>query len=289
MVKQKLIYKEPWQLMAERWKKYSTPPARPTKGDLVAYKKFIKQAAKGKRRPKVLVMGATPELRDLLYELKCEVTIIDVFAEMIKAMSALRKHQNAKEKIIVSDWIDNPLASDYFDVIIGDVVLENLPWDKHKSFLQGIARMLKPGGYFISRFFLIPDGYKPITMENFLKECKNFLPKHKNSALEMIFAAYRVIYDRKHKLFDLRILKNKIKKYWRKNKFVHPDKKIEYILNLAWEIWKPMEKVYATDFEKNIAKFVSQYFSIEEKGFFTEVFWSEAAKLVPIWSCRVKK
>ncbi|MDD4902053.1 MAG: class I SAM-dependent methyltransferase [Patescibacteria group bacterium] len=289
MAKQKLIYKEPWQLMAERWEKYNTNPGRPTKGDLAAYKKFIKQAVRGKKKPRALVMGATPELRDLLYELKCEVTIIDAIEVMVKAMNGLRKYKEAKEKIVISDWIDNPLAAGYFDVIVGDIVLANIPREKQNDLLRGVARMLKPGGYFVSRFYVLPDKYKPITIEKFLEECEKNLPKHDNSAMEMLYASYLIIPNAKNKLLNMATLNRGIKKYWQKNKFVHPNPKMEYILNFMWETWKPMKKAWVADLEKDVAKLVSRYFTIKEKGFFTDVFWPEAAKIVPIWSCQVKK
>ncbi len=289
MIKQKLIYKEPWQVMAERWEKYYTEPGRPTKGDLAAYRKFIKQAIKGKNQPRVLVLGATPELRDLLYELKCEVTIIDAAAAMVQAMTGLKKHRSAPEKVVISDWIDNPLKADYFDVIVGDIILANIPRQKQPEFLRGLARMLKPGGYFISRFFVAPDKFEPLPLDKFLAECKKFLPKHRNSAMEMIFAAYKTIFDTKKRLFDLAAFKNGLKKYWRCDKFVYPDQKINYFINFAWETWQPMEKAWAIDFEKDVAKLVSRYFVIKAKGYFSDVFWKEAGKAMPLWFCRVKK
>jgi len=42
------------------WSFYG-PPARPSKEDLLYFEKFIHQTIKNKKRPKILILGATPE------------------------------------------------------------------------------------------------------------------------------------------------------------------------------------------------------------------------------------
>ena len=120
-----------------------------------------------------MVLGATPELRDLLYELKCEVTIIDAAAAMVQAMTGLKKHRSAPEKVVISDWIDNPRKADYFDVIVGDIILANIPRQKQPEFLRGLARMLKPGGHFISRL-LLRINLNRFRLINFWPNAKSF-------------------------------------------------------------------------------------------------------------------
>ena len=88
-MKNKLL--EPWKELAGRWKKYYTPPGQPSKDDQKTYLKYIKEVLKNKKEPKVLILGATPELRDLLAKTRAEVTIIDILMEMISAMSQLTK------------------------------------------------------------------------------------------------------------------------------------------------------------------------------------------------------
>lgn len=49
----------------------------PRQNDLKIYEKFLKQAIKNKKDPKALILGATPELRDLCLKHKCETMAID--------------------------------------------------------------------------------------------------------------------------------------------------------------------------------------------------------------------
>lgn len=79
-------FAEPWKEFASRWQKYYTPPGRPSRAAIKVYKDYTRKAIKGIKNPKVLVLGSTPELRDLPHELKAEVTLIDINLEMILAI-----------------------------------------------------------------------------------------------------------------------------------------------------------------------------------------------------------
>ncbi len=148
-------YLKPWKDLAERWKKW-TPPLSPSKEAISVYKKFIIKSITGlKRKPRALVLGATPQLRDLLFELNFEVTIIDVSMKMILAMSELTKHKNPDEVIVKSDWMKMPLTSDYYDIVVGDIILGNVPQNKQVKFLKEIQRVLKKKGYWITRMIVV--------------------------------------------------------------------------------------------------------------------------------------
>jgi len=78
-------------------------PSRPFLGDICIYDKFIRQEIKKEKLFKVLILGATSELRDLLskyclsdYNLK--VFLLDINPEMIKAMDSLVGIKNKQEK-----------------------------------------------------------------------------------------------------------------------------------------------------------------------------------------------
>jgi hypothetical protein len=96
----------PWKRMAQRWKKYYTPPGRPSEAAIRFYRKFAQLAfrrLKGKR-PRVLILGSTPELRDLMFELKADVTTVDFNKDMISGLRAHMRHKGlAKEKHIIAN------------------------------------------------------------------------------------------------------------------------------------------------------------------------------------------
>lgn len=146
------------QSVSKKWKFYKIP-ARPSRGDVKVYEKLFSGAIKGKKNSKVLILGSTPELRDLAHKYKTEVTIIDISLEMMMAMRQFMKYKDEteKESWVKSGWLKNPLDSEYFDVILGDFVNENIPFNLHKEFYKELARLLKKNGYFITRVMHCPS------------------------------------------------------------------------------------------------------------------------------------
>lgn len=148
-------FSQPWKKWAETWKKMK-PPTRPGRKNLQDYKKFLNQAISGKRHPKALLFGATPELRDLLAQYpNIEIVVVDINFEMILAMTELMKHKNkARHEVwLKADWLKAPLREKYFDVLLGDLILENLPKERQAQLFQKAHLLLTKGGYFITRFF----------------------------------------------------------------------------------------------------------------------------------------
>ena len=76
-----------WADSAARWP-FMGPPWRPSAGDVCIYRRFAATTGGGS----ILVLGATPELRDLAAELATggnKPVVIDHSIDMLKAMSAL--------------------------------------------------------------------------------------------------------------------------------------------------------------------------------------------------------
>ena len=65
MEKTKKSQSKEWKKIASVWKDILSP-SRPSLGDIRIYDKFIKQEIKKRKLLKALILGATPELRDLL-------------------------------------------------------------------------------------------------------------------------------------------------------------------------------------------------------------------------------
>jgi len=147
-------FNEPWFEFAKTWKK-TYPPARPSQKNILDYEKFLKEAVKSKKKEiKILLLGSTPELRDLFAKYKnIEVTLVDVNMDMILAMTELMEKKARNEIWIKSSWLTVPVSHNYYDAVFGDYVTGNLPRKKLASLFEKIETILKPGGYFITRFF----------------------------------------------------------------------------------------------------------------------------------------
>lgn len=145
-----------WKEYAKTWANY-TPPARPAKSDILVIGQHVKEfIAHNHRTPKVMILGATPEFRDLLADYDAFVTLVDINPEMKMAMDLLVTKPNPQEIFVKSDWLslDQKLAKESFDIAIGDFVTNNIDYLNRHKFLSNIRTVLKPNGYFISRDYV---------------------------------------------------------------------------------------------------------------------------------------
>lgn len=152
----------------QRTRKRSNYVAAPSasKGTMRIYEELLKKAVKGKKNFKGCVLGATPETRDMVLKLGGELTTIDISWEMIQKCSALMKHASSdKEVVVKSSWLDSPLASNYFDVILGDGVSNNIHIKDQGRFFKELNRMLKKTGRLILREGVLAPGRSNRTIE----------------------------------------------------------------------------------------------------------------------------
>ena len=100
---------------------------------------------------KALVLGATPELRDLLAAVGAEVTVVDSNDVMVQAMTRLRRTATP-ETTVVADWLEFlPTTPASFDLILSDFTQGNIEPSDQVRFYECIAHALTPKGLFIDR------------------------------------------------------------------------------------------------------------------------------------------
>lgn len=137
-----LVTKESWQILA--------PPFRPSKEEIVIYKKELQKIPKVKH---ILVLGATPELRDLVASLELgRYVVADQSEKMLTTMSQLLHVADPLEEIWVKgNWTTLSLKQGFFDAIIGDLVLRQLLPEEQSAFLSIIKKLLTQDGVFVTR------------------------------------------------------------------------------------------------------------------------------------------
>ena len=143
---------EPWRIIADMWNTYFTSPSRVSPDEAKKYNEWLKEINK----KKALVLGVTPEIREALIELDYEITCIDINPEMAKAMDSVLKVKSQKEIMIIENWLNNTLKDNSFDIVLGDAVLPNVPWEQREKLMSEVSRVLKPEGLFITRAFCVP-------------------------------------------------------------------------------------------------------------------------------------
>ncbi len=152
------------------WKYYKSP-ARPSTSDLRFIKKKIK--SKGKNA-KILILGATPEYRNMCGQLKLPVTLIDFSKKNYQYLKRAVKNK-PKEKFVQGDWLKTVL-DEKFDIILADNVINMIKKKDINKLFSNVSKMLKGGGYFMPRNYVRDKGEK-YTGENSIKEYRREYPK----------------------------------------------------------------------------------------------------------------
>ena len=289
MAKSYSKYSGPWKGFAKRWDEYYTAPGRPTKDEIRIFLYYIKKAGillgtkKRQKKLKALVLGATPELRDMLAKLKADVSLIDMSKYMIREMTKLRKIKS-KERKYVGNWLKMPFANETFDLVVGDLAQGNIPKSKKDDFFREISRVLKKNGYFIQRIFHIAKNLKHENPDKILKKYSR-LKYTKKLHMELFMDLLYNTYNRKTNITDTAIIKRWIQKYMcAEGKFNHPNKKINKLLERAYVMWQPFEKKWCTFPEKDIAKMLGEYFIIVDNSVRTKSH--RAGETFRIWSLK---
>ncbi|MBU1694253.1 MAG: hypothetical protein KJ726_09105 [Verrucomicrobia bacterium] len=129
------------QYASNKWK----PPVsiRPTRELLEVYDRWIARTAE-RRGARMLILGSTPELRDLalahgLVPVSCDHS--PVIWESMKALMT----QRGPEEFLQVNWLEIPEAHPY-DLVAGDGSLVMLRPDQIEPMLLKIAKLLAPTG-----------------------------------------------------------------------------------------------------------------------------------------------
>lgn len=150
--------KSEWKKLAKTWAALK-PPWKPSNERIKIYHEIIKKHVK---RKEALLLGATPEIRDLLAKLKMKVTILDISPSMIRAMTSLKKKKN-EENIVIGNWLTTKLDKKY-NLVIGDSVVNNLSLKQVNRFFQQVKGFLKDDGIFICQIAVIAKPLEKISI-----------------------------------------------------------------------------------------------------------------------------
>jgi len=156
MSKKNLKDYQSWSELIERQMARKEHPATPSSSGeiLFLFKKYFKEAVGRKRRAKVIVLGATPELRDIALGNNCEVITIDLSLEQILKMGELMKNKNHPNEIVIrGNWLKmaDILKNQNFDLIIGDCCFINLSLKGQEKLAEVCQKLLKKDGCLLIR------------------------------------------------------------------------------------------------------------------------------------------
>lgn len=137
-----------WEERASIWQPDGLSPWRPSQGDLALYEKL----GADKLRGQVLILGATPELRDLVSRYCKKCLLADMSPSMIWRMTSLLKRADpANETWIKADWCELPLPENYLDLVIGDMPWTVIAVQEQEKLRDKITSVLRADGLLITR------------------------------------------------------------------------------------------------------------------------------------------
>ncbi|MBU1178222.1 class I SAM-dependent methyltransferase [Patescibacteria group bacterium] len=151
--------KSQWRQFAQQWALYG-PPQRPSRSEVGVFSQLLKDLP---AHSKGLVLGSTPELRDLLHDHGLEVTVVDIQPLVIKILRDFMENKDRSENEVEASWLDTPFVSQKFNVIVGDWIFGNVPFAEQDNLTKEIHRILKNDGYFIHRHHYFYQPRKKIT------------------------------------------------------------------------------------------------------------------------------
>ena len=221
----------PWKAIAEMWNTYFTSPSRISEDESDKYGEWLSYYADESK--KVLLLGVTPEIRDILAEIGCKVTCVDINEEMIAAMNSLKEAENPDEEVINENWLDNSLEKNNFDIVIGDAVLPNVNWEDREELLSEVKRVLKAEGLFITRAFCVPVEKRFENIHELLEEFSNKKPNYK-SALELVLELQFLAYDPQDHLGTFTEPKKMLKEIRSEKGFDFESENLNKILDIVW-------------------------------------------------------
>lgn len=146
----------------DAWKR-AVYPARPSPEEMVVYDSLMKDFS-GKR---LLILGATPEFRDLGAKHQCSVTCADVNPDMLEGMKQLMSAQNPNEKLVQCNWLDMPFQNE-FDVAFAEQSINIVPAVEFKTFLKNVHTALKQGGHFVMKTIVRAEQSETDVLKNVL-------------------------------------------------------------------------------------------------------------------------
>ncbi len=248
--------------VAKQWSVYK-PPITPSKSECQIIKRYILKSKK--KNLKILILGSTPEFRDLAHQLRAEVFCIDVSFRMLQGLVPLMKNKSEalRETWIISDWLKAPLKENYFDFILGDFVIGNLPIKLWSDFFVKMKSLLNLGGFFITRHYWVDKNLDSGKIVEKVLRYGDFKGKPINVfSLDILMSVWR----KRGKEYSLNIAEvNKfLERMMTKEKDKKKQKRMRELINL-YKIYYPSsgKTWWALDKDRN-DKLMKKYFKVDK-------------------------
>ncbi|MCX4628627.1 MULTISPECIES: class I SAM-dependent methyltransferase [unclassified Streptomyces] len=259
-----------WKSMGPQWEKY-TPPVRPSEQDMLTIRERLERVlaetgATEERKAQVLVLGSTPETRNMLAGLpNVRVTLMDYMLQMTVAMTEMVTADPFDEVWIKGDWLNAPLPEHYFDAVISDLVLSNLPPAKHAGLVDRVHAALKPTGRWLNRTDCVDANSRIEDLDALLDRFLLIEEPTQADICSLRCAAGLRHWDRESSFLSWADLGRELEKYRDDTGFVHPDPRANSLLEGLWEVTAPFDKPYWLRTKEDLEEELGRRFRIEHE------------------------
>jgi len=145
-----------WETHARQWQRVGVP-LRPSEDDARLMMDLANPLLAHSTRPRIVVLGVTPEVVQLPWPDGSDLLALDHSAEMIARV--WQSHPRIQSSVRKALWQDTPLESHSVDLVVGDGSLNVLPcMEDYANLFVELVRILRREGGFIVRCFVRPVG-----------------------------------------------------------------------------------------------------------------------------------
>lgn len=283
--------------VARKWN-LGESSSRSSQENIRHYNQLVKSVLGKKKNPRIVVLGSTPEIRELLYKYhilnKARIICLELLPAMYYGMSNLVSHKAPEEKFIQGDWLKMQFKKESIDVFLGDIIAGNIYEEKDKEkLLSLINKCLKKDGAFITRELYLTRRAKIKDVKKHLFSFNQDVLDEKISikAAASSFWANLAIstwYKNKENKLSMVYLKKEIKnlkKYFQKKNLFYQDKIAKMVFD-HFQLLGGQERYWTYGSKEEEEKRLKKYFKIE-KRLFAKDFYS--APNFPIYCLKPRK
>jgi len=201
--------------MAKHWREQK-PPVRPSSESIRIIEQLLDSiiARKGSEI-KVLILGATPEYRDLIIARNIRPTIVDYSDINYSALGLLMNHGDPQshESFIQQNWITMKLSG-RFDFIMADHSINVVSNKSVPDLLQNVSNCMKSDAIFVARTWIRPRNRQPNILEVIENYRKNVQKTGKPLYPTCVGPIQNFFYDKKKNRILLSDLGTELKKLY---------------------------------------------------------------------------
>lgn len=135
----------------EKRSNHQAPLTVPENSEISVFERHLERAMAGKKKPRILIIGSSPELRNLAARNRVKTTVLANDLEVIERTSKMVKGKNEHEQWLEGSIHTVPFGRGTFDLVFSDCIVSNVPPFNRDAFYTAVRNVLKKGGFAVMR------------------------------------------------------------------------------------------------------------------------------------------